>query len=236
MDKTNLEPKDTSPRFSRKKLILFGKDSDSIIKSFFGSSATISIFVLALITIFLFKEGIGFMGKYHKSLQQYRLSGLEYVDILKENRDDYTELNRFLTSIKSDWISHLKDEGLAQKDISKKVMSPESKAVFINYMRAGSELKQFIKTKMDLAIEIRDQDITNQNLRETLNNFAEKISNVEKYNYVLSEVDRSQFILRLKEENLNNTLSQEEIAANNLIIEDLKNGIQIKNETRKNLS
>ena len=233
MDKTNLEPKDTSPRFSRKKLILFGKDSDSIIKSFFGSSATISIFVLALITIFLFKEGIGFMGKYHKSLQQYRLSGLEYVDILKENRDDYTELNRFLTSIKSDWISHLKDEGLAQKDISKKVMSPESKAVFINYMRAGSELKQFIKTKMDLAIEIRDQDITNQNLRETLNNFAEKISNVEKYNYVLSEVDRSQFILRLKEENLNNTLSQEEIAANNLIIEDLKNGIQIKNETRK---
>ena len=101
MEKSNLQPKDTSPSFSRRRIVLLGKDSDSIIKTFFGSSATVAIFILALITIFLFKEGAGFIGQYHKSLQEYRLSGLEYIDILKENRENHTALNRYLTSIRS---------------------------------------------------------------------------------------------------------------------------------------
>jgi hypothetical protein len=79
-----------TPAFSKRRAVLFGKDSDSIIKSFFGSTATVAIIVLTLITVFLFKEGAGFIGLYHKSLQEYRLSGLEYVDILKEKRDGYT--------------------------------------------------------------------------------------------------------------------------------------------------
>ena len=80
-----------TPAFSKRRAVLFGKDSDSIIKSFFGSTATVAIIVLTLITVFLFKEGAGFIGLYHKSLQEYRLSGLEYVDILKEKRDGYTD-------------------------------------------------------------------------------------------------------------------------------------------------
>ena len=232
MEKITLEPKDTSPSFSRRRIVLLGKDSDSIIKSFFGSSATVAIFILALITIFLFKEGAGFIGQYHKSLQEYRLSGLEYIDILKENRENHTALNRYLTAIRSEWIESLKDEGLSQKEISKIIISPESKALFLGYMRTGSELKKFIKEKMDLGIAIRDQDITNQNLRETLDNYAEKIAQVERFNYQLSESDRSQFILRLKEDNIKSNLNPEKIKANEQLIADLLNGVPIKNESR----
>ncbi|CAI8298167.1 MAG: Phosphate transport system permease protein PstC [Opitutia bacterium UBA7350] len=189
--------------FHRKRAIAFGKDSDSIIKAFFGSSATIAIVVLGLITLFLFKEGAGFLKLYHTSLKEYRLSGLEYVDILKEKRDDYTALSRYLTDIRADWINHLKDSGMSAKEIAVTVRTPEAKAFFMGYMRNGSEMRRFIKEKMDVAIEIRDQHTTNKNLGDTLANYTKKIEAVKNPNYILNEEDRARFILLLKE-SLNN--------------------------------
>ena len=52
---------------------------------------------------------------------------------------------------------------------------------------------------MDAAIEIRDQQITNDNLQETLDNYAQKITLVEDYSFKLSDEDRAEFILKLKE-------------------------------------
>ena len=170
--------------------MLFGKDHDSIIKTFFGSHAMIAIVVLALITIFLFKEGAGFIGLYHKSIQNYRLSGLEYVDILKEKRDGYVSLTRYLNDIKAEWIEDLKAQGLPKNEISKIVFSPEAKAVFMGYMRAGSDLRKFVKEKMDAAIQIRDQHLTNENLKETLANLDKKINQVEQADYQLAKEDR----------------------------------------------
>ena len=181
---------DRKPTFHKRRRMLFGKDTDSIVKAFFGSHAMVAIVVLALITIFLFKEGAGFIGLYHKSIQDYRLSGLEYVDILKEKRDGYVSLTRYLNDIKAEWIEDLKAQGLTQSEISQIVFSPEVKAVFMGYMRAGSDLRRFVKGKMDAAIRIRDQHLTNQNLRETLANLDKKISQVEQADYQLSKDDR----------------------------------------------
>ena len=169
--------------------MLLGKNTDSIIKAFFGSHALVAIVVLALITIFLFKEGAGFVGLYHRSIQDYRLSGLEYVDILKEKRDDYVALTRYLNDIKAEWIEDLKTQGLSQDEISKIVFSPEAKAVFIGYMRVGSDLRKFVKEKMDAAIRIRDQHLTNENLRETLAGLGKKINQVERADYRLTDED-----------------------------------------------
>jgi phosphate transport system permease protein len=190
---------DSKPAFSKRRSLFLGKDSDSIIKSFFGSNAMVAIVVLALITIFLFKEGAGFIGLYHKSLEEYRASGLEYVDILKEQRDDYTELTRYLNDVKAEWINNLKADGLPQAEISKTVFSPEAKALFLGYMRVGSDLKKFVKQKMDVAIEIRDQHSTNQNLNETLVNFATRIENVKKTNTSLDDEDLAKFTLLLRD-------------------------------------
>ena len=221
------------PSFSRRRAILFGKDSDSIIQSFFGSSAIIAIVVLALITVFLFKEGAGFVGLYHKSLKEYRLSGLEYVDLLKEKRDDYTALNRYLNDIRAEWINGLKAQGLSQKEISQIVMTPKAKAFFTGYMRAGTPLRGFIKQKMDAAIEIRDQHITNENLRETLRNYTNKIEAVDHYNYTLNDEDKALFILRLNESIQSNLLNQEQVTVYQNLINKLHADHDIKNKERE---
>ena len=228
--KTQANP---TPAFSRRRAVIFGKDSDSIIKSFFGSSATVAIVVLTLITIFLFKEGAGFISLYHKSLKEYRLSGLEYVDILKEKRDDYTALTRYLNDVRAEWINDLKEQGLPQKEISKTVMAPEAKALFMGYMRSGSKLRSFIKQKMDVAIEIRDQHITNENLRDTLSNYAAKIDTVDSYKYKLNKEDRSAFILRLKEHIRANSLNTAQVTQHEALVEDLQADRPINTEKRE---
>ena len=229
----SIEPARNVPAFSKRRSVIFGKDSDSIIKSFFGSSATVALVVLALITIFLFKEGAGFIGLYHKSLEEYRLSGLEYVDILKERREGYTALTRYLNATRADWINALKSEGKSQKEVTRAVTTPEAKALFMGYMRTGSQLRKFIKEKMDAAIEIRDQHITNQNLRETLANYADKMDLVSSYKYRLNTEDRAQFILRLNEYNSANLLQTERIAANRELIETLGTERPITTEERE---
>ena len=186
------------PAFSKRRALFLGKDSDSIIKLFFGSNAMVAMVVLALITLFLFKEGAGFIGLYHKSLQDYRQSGLEYVDILKEQRDDYTELTRYLNDIKAEWINGLKADGLTQAEISKKVFSPEAKGLFLGYMRVGSDLRQFVKQKMDVAIESRDQHTTNQNLTETLNHYSTRIANIKNAGYQPNQEDFAKFRFLLR--------------------------------------
>lgn len=198
------------PAFSKRRALFLGKDSDSIIKTFFGSNAMVAIVILALITIFLFKEGAGFMGLYHKSLEEYRLSGLEYVDILKEKREDYTELTRYLNDVKSDWIKELKASGSSQAEISKAIFTPEAKALFLGYMRAGSDLKKFVKTKMDVAIEIRDQHTTNENLRETVENYTQRIGEIQSTSYNFSKEDRAKYALLLRDHSRDNSLPSDE--------------------------
>ena len=57
------------------------------IKAFFGGNALVAVIVLALITIFLFREGFGFFGQNLANLRLYRQAGLEYVDIIRAVSD-----------------------------------------------------------------------------------------------------------------------------------------------------
>jgi phosphate transport system permease protein len=220
------------PAFSKRRAILFGQDSDSIIKSFFGSSAMVAIVVLALITIFLFKEGAGFVKLYHKSLQEYRLSGLEYVDILKEKREGYISLTRFLNDVRADWINALKAEGFSQSDINKRVMSPEAREFFFGYMRAGGDLRKFVKTKMDAAIAARDQHTTNENLRATLQNYAERIGKVREPDYKFEPEDRAKYLLRLREYARDNLTADKEAARFTARASEIQEGAAITPQDR----
>ena len=179
MSKDYLYDKNPSPKFNRRKVIFGGKDSDSIIKGFFGCTATITIFILGLITIFLVKEGSGFLGQYQESQKYYRLSGLEYVDILKELREDHTALTRYLNSIKSNWIKDLRNLGKTQKEVSELVFSKDARSFFNGYSRTSREVKKYIKSKMDLAIETKDLQITNDNINDSLLLYTKRISEIE---------------------------------------------------------
>ncbi|MEY2491753.1 MAG: phosphate transport system permease protein, partial [Verrucomicrobiota bacterium] len=75
--------------------------TDDLIKAFFGSNAFLAIVVLALITIFLFREGVGFFGQNLRNIRLYRRAGLEYVDIMRAAADRHATLSRELNSIRS---------------------------------------------------------------------------------------------------------------------------------------
>ncbi len=191
----------SNPSFSKRRTLLFGKDSDSIIKAFFGSHAMIAIVILTLITIFLFKESAGFLGLYHKSIREYRLSGLEYIDILKEQRSGYVQLNQYLNDVKAQWIQELKGQGLSRKQIAAIVYSAEANAVFVEYAHAGNDLYTFFKEKMATAIKLRDRHLTYLDLDKTLSEMAEKIKMVEDPGYVLDAGDQAKWIRLLKDTN-----------------------------------
>jgi len=74
--------------------------TDQSIKVFFGSNALVAIVVLALITIFLFREGFGFFGQNLTNIRLYRQSGLEFVDIMRKHADAHAALARGLSLLR----------------------------------------------------------------------------------------------------------------------------------------
>lgn len=74
--------------------------TDQSIKLFFGSNALVAIVVLALITIFLFREGFGFFGQNLTNIRLYRQSGLEFVDLMRKHADAHAALARGLSLLR----------------------------------------------------------------------------------------------------------------------------------------
>lgn len=89
---------------------LFGLTLDDCIKVFFGGNAVVSIIVLALITVFLFREGAGFFGQNRDNLTVYRQAGLEYVDFMRAQSEDHTALTRYLSDIRMRAVRYYTDE------------------------------------------------------------------------------------------------------------------------------
>jgi len=104
-----------------KKFRLFGLNADDIIKHFFAGNATIAIVVLALITVFLFREGIEFFPKHYESLRLYRWAGMEFVDYLKHESTDLSALNRMTNLMKRQESEVLRMKGLSQAQIAERL-------------------------------------------------------------------------------------------------------------------
>nr|MBA2432914.1 phosphate ABC transporter permease subunit PstC [Chthoniobacterales bacterium] len=83
------------PRVARAK-----RGVERLIAAFFGGNALVAVIVLALITIFLFREGVGFFGQNLRNIQLYRSAGLELVDIAREQSDAHSALSRGLTLVR----------------------------------------------------------------------------------------------------------------------------------------
>jgi len=60
----------------------------------------VAIVVLALITIFLFREGFGFFGQNLTNIRLYRQSGLEFVDLMRKHADAHSALSRGLSTLR----------------------------------------------------------------------------------------------------------------------------------------
>ena len=85
---------------NRKRIRLLGLTLDEFIKYFFEGNAVLSIVILSLITVFLFKEGYGFFFQNQQNLLIYRRAGLEYVDYLRAQEKDHMALVRYLSDLR----------------------------------------------------------------------------------------------------------------------------------------
>jgi len=89
----------TAESIKKKGGTFLGLDKATMIKGLFGGNALVAIVVLALITFFLFREGVEFFPQYRKDMSLYRKSGQELVGILQEELDQYTLLQQELEGI-----------------------------------------------------------------------------------------------------------------------------------------
>lgn len=101
---------------NRHQFRLFGLTPDELIKYFFNGNAVVAVVVLALITVFLFREGVGFFGKNLRDLRLYRLAGLEYVDFIRHQVDDHTALVRSLNDLRLQQFNRLTTKGKSQEE------------------------------------------------------------------------------------------------------------------------
>ena len=99
---------------NRSRFRFLGLTVDDMIRAFFGGNAIVSIVVLALITIFLFKEGYAFFGDNRRNLETYRQAGLEYVDYMRAQQQDHIALTRYLSDLRLRQFRHFTEvEGLS---------------------------------------------------------------------------------------------------------------------------
>jgi len=119
---------------------------ERVIKGFFASNALVAIVVLALITIFLFREGFGFFGQNLKNLRLYRRAGLEFVDIIRAQTEQHAALSRKLSDIRL-------QEVRAQADENSLAAFDQFATAFSD---AGEELNGLVSDTNDQALALRD--------------------------------------------------------------------------------
>jgi phosphate transport system permease protein len=120
--------------------------SEGVIKAFFGSNALVAIVVLALITVFLFREGFGFFDQNLKNLRIYRRAGLEFVDIIREKTEQHSALSRQLSIIRLEEArSHPDDAALQNFDQFAGAFSD-----------AAEDLNGLVSEASDQALALRD--------------------------------------------------------------------------------
>jgi len=73
-----------------------GFSYDRLIRYFFASNAGLTIVILLLIIAFLLKEGLGFFPGYRRELEIYRVTGMEFVDISRQNLTSHEQLTSLL--------------------------------------------------------------------------------------------------------------------------------------------
>ncbi len=86
------------------------------MKAFFGGNALVAVVVLALITVFLFREGFGFFGQNLANLRLYRTAGLEYVDIIRGSAEEHAVLSRALNQIRLRQFRVFRSKGLSVEE------------------------------------------------------------------------------------------------------------------------
>ncbi|MEK0444930.1 MAG: hypothetical protein RLZZ399_251 [Verrucomicrobiota bacterium] len=144
---------------------VFGLTVDDLVRYFFAGNATVAVVVLALILVFLTKEGGGFFSQNHTNLSVYRKAGLEYVDFMRGPLEEFTSLTRSLSDLRLNRFQALLAGG---KDVDAANEALREFDAFANQLGASagdarglvsdvSELASAIKTKAQVNEDRKEQ-------------------------------------------------------------------------------
>ena len=153
----------------------------------FGGNAFISIIILSLITIFLFKEGVGFFGQYRDSLALHRESGLEYVELMRQEQDALSALNRYLNSIRSLQSEKLSEQGLEFAEVKKELARYDD--FFFRFEDLALPLRDLVLDANEIIADARDRYLEIHNLVEHRKNLEKQGMLSELASIVVEEVD-----------------------------------------------
>ena len=149
---------------NRNRFRILGLTPDEIIKYFFGSNATVAVIVLALITVFLFREGAGFFGMNAANIRIYRLAGLEYVDFIRQQVDAHTAINRTLNDLRLAQFHRLAASGLAVGQANEALAGFDA---FANaYGDSVEDVRGILSDLTEAATAIKTKEVVNGDLAE----------------------------------------------------------------------
>lgn len=149
---------------NRNRFRIFGLTLDDLIKYFFNGNSIVAIVVLALITIFLFREGAGFFGQNARNLRVYRQAGLEYVDFIRNQVDAHTDINRGLNSLRLEEFTKLQKQGKSIEVANAELGGFDKFAEA--YGDAVVDVRGILSDLSDAASAIKQKDQVNEDMVE----------------------------------------------------------------------
>jgi len=142
----------------------FGLEKSKVIKVFFGGNAFVAMIVLALITIFLFREGVSFFPQYRKNMELYRASGQEFVGLMREQVEEFDALQQDLNKVQVKILTQLYDEGKEWEEVNR-LTAPfqdfadrarESAAPLRKVMKEAGEIAVAAKEEVEVDLTRRE--------------------------------------------------------------------------------
>ncbi len=127
---------------------------DAWVRTFFGGSAMVTILVLGLIMVFLFREGAGFLPEHHRSLTLYRRTGQEFVDAIRAPLADHQALNRYLGRVRASEVEGLRAAGMGEPDVREAMAAFDEFAA--RFRGAGQLLRDFADEAGGMALATRN--------------------------------------------------------------------------------
>jgi len=155
----------TSFRIQKERTQFLGLTWDECIQWFFGGNALVAVIILGLITFFLFREGSSFFGQNRDNITIYRLAGLEYVDLGRQQEKDHAALSRYLADVRLRTYQYYTVQvGLPAKEASARLKEFDLYAE--RFARASASIREQLSELSELATDIKARHLENQNLAE----------------------------------------------------------------------
>ena len=149
---------------NRNRRRILGLTPDELIKFFFGGNATVAVIVLALIALFLFREGAGFFGMNTRNIRIYRLAGLEYVDFIRAQVDAHTAINRTLNELRLAQFSKLTGGGKTIEQANEALAGFDAFATA--YGDSVEDVRGVLSDLTEAATAIKTKEVVNGDLAE----------------------------------------------------------------------